>query len=36
MSEKKDHNLNSPSKFNDEMKTIMRDRRPTELERAQM
>ncbi len=36
MSEKKDHNLNSPSKFNDEMKTIMRDRRPTELEKAQM
>ncbi len=36
MSEKKDHNLNSPSKFNDEMNDIMRDRRPTELEKAQM
>ncbi len=37
MSEKKDHNLNSPSKFNDEMKdTIRPARRLTELEKAQM
>ncbi len=36
MSEKKDYNLNSPSKFTDEMKTIPPVRRLTELERAQM
>lgn len=36
MSEKKDHNLNSPSKFTDEMKTIPPARRLTKLERAQM
>lgn len=36
MSEKKDHNLNSPSKFNDEMKTIPPTRKLTELEKAQM
>ena len=36
MSEKKDYNLNSPSKFNDEMKTIPPARRPTEQEKAQM
>ncbi len=36
MSEKKDYNYNSPSKFNDEMKTIPPARWPTELEKAQM
>ncbi|WP_366142773.1 ABC transporter permease subunit [uncultured Oscillibacter sp.] len=36
MSEKKDYNYNSPSKFNDEMKTIQPARRPTELEKAQL
>ena len=36
MSEKKDHNLNSPSKFTDEMKTIPPVRRLTEAEKAQM
>ena len=36
MSEKKDYNYNSPSKFNDEMKTIPAARRPTELEKAQL
>ena len=36
MSEKKDYNYNSPSKFNDEMKTIPPARWPTKLERAQM
>ena len=36
MSEKKDYNYNSPSKFNDEMKTIPPVRRLTELEKAQM
>lgn len=36
MSEKKDYNLNSPSKFNDEMKTIPPARRLTELEKAQL
>ena len=36
MSEKKDQNHNSPSKFTDEMKTVFRDRRPAELEKAQM
>ena len=36
MSEKKDYNYNSPSKFNDEMKTIPPARRITELEKAQM
>ena len=36
MSEKKDYNYNSPSKFNDEMKTIRPARMPTELERAQL
>ena len=36
MSEKKDHNLNSPSKFNDEMKTMMSKRQVTELEKKQM
>ena len=36
MSEKKDYNYNSPSKFNDEMKTIPPARWPTKLERAQL
>lgn len=36
MSEKKDYNYNSPSKFTDEMKTIPPARMPTELEKAQM
>lgn len=36
MSEKKDYNLNSPSKFTDEMKTIPPARRLTEAEKAQM
>ena len=36
MSEKKDYNYNSPSKFNDEMKTIPPARWPTDLEKAQM
>ena len=36
MSEKKDYNYNSPSKFTDEMKTIPPVRRLTELEKAQM
>lgn len=36
MSEKKDYNYNSPSKFNDEMKTIPPTRWPTDLEKAQM
>ena len=36
MSEKKDYNYNSPSKFNDEMKTIPPARWPTELEKAQL
>ncbi|WP_366142553.1 ABC transporter permease subunit [uncultured Oscillibacter sp.] len=36
MSEKKDYNYNSPSKFNDEMKTIQPARWPTKLERAQL
>ena len=36
MSEKKDNNLNSPSKFTDEMKTIPPARRLSELEKAQM
>lgn len=36
MSEKKDYNYNSPSKFNDEMKTIPPARMPTELEKAQL
>ena len=36
MSEKKDYNYNSPSKFNDEMKTIPPARWPTKLEKAQM
>ncbi len=36
MSEKKDYNLNSPSKFTDEMKTIPPARRLTELEKAQL
>jgi len=36
MSEKKDYNYNSPSKFNDEMKTIPAARRPTELEKARL
>lgn len=36
MSEKKDYNYNSPSKFTDEMKTIPPARRLTELEKAQM
>ena len=36
MSEKKDYNYNSPSKFNDEMRTIPPVRRLTELEKAQM
>lgn len=36
MSEKKDHNLNSPSKFNDEMKTIPPAHKLTELEKAQL
>lgn len=36
MSEKKDYNYNSPSKFTDEMKTIPPARRPTELEKAQL
>ena len=36
MSEKKDYNLNSPSKFTDEMKTFPPARRLTEAERAQM
>ena len=36
MSEKKDYNYNSPSKFTDEMKTIPPARRLTEAEKAQM
>ena len=36
MSEKKDYNYNSPSKCNDEMKTIPPARWPTKLERAQL
>ena len=36
MSEKRDNNFNSPSKFNDEMKTISPARRLSELEKAQM
>ena len=36
MSEKKDHNLNSPSKFNDEMKNVLSAHQATELEKAQM
>ena len=36
MSEKKDNNLNSPSKFNDEMKTVLSSRQPTALEKTQM
>ena len=36
MSEKKDYNYKSPSKFNDEMKTIPPARWPTDLEKAQM
>ena len=36
MSEKKDYNYNSPSKFNDEMKTIPPARWPTKLEKAQL
>lgn len=36
MSEKKDYNYNSPSKFTDEMKTIPPARWPTKLERAQL
>jgi len=36
MSEKKDYNLNSPSKFTDEMKTIPPARQLTALEKAKM
>ena len=36
MSEKKDYNLNSPSKFSDEMKTLSPARQLTELEKANM
>ena len=36
MSEKKDYNFNSPSKFSDEMKTLSPARQLTELEKANM